>query len=435
MKIIKQIVNNSFIRNVTLLATGTAAAQFIGLISSPIITRLYGPEAFGIMGAFMAIVQIFIPIAALTYPIAIVLPKDDRNAVKLVKLSFYISLSLSFLIALILLIFNKPIIKMFKIQEVSSYLFLIPIIILFSGIMQICNQWLIRTKQFGINAKVDFFQSIIINSSKIGIGFFKPFASVLVVLSSLANGIRASMMMLFIKRSNYKYSSTNEEKRLSIKEVAKKYLDFPLYRAPEVLINSISQRLPILMLTSLFGPVAAGFYSLGNNVLQQPIRLIGESVGSVFYPRITEAAHNKESLSKLIIKATLALAGVGIIPFGTIIFFGPSIFSFVFGSEWIVAGKYAQWLGLFLFCEFINKPSVRSLPVLSAQLFHLMFTILTLIVRISALVIGYYKFSSDLIAVALFGSSSAIMHILLILLVINKSRTFDKKFVYETICE
>lgn len=427
-RLIYQIINMPFVRNVVIMATGTAAAQVVGLISSPIVTRLYGPEAFGLMGVFMAIVQIIIPVAALTYPIAIVLPKDDGNAKGLIRLSLYTSFGLAIIALFLLLLFNDQIVALFQIEEVSSYLYLIPLIIVFSALMQVSNQWLIRTKQFRINAKVDFFQSVFINASKIGIGIFNPVASVLIVLSASANGLRAIMMMFFIRRSrNKRKVNKHGEGTLSIRELAKKYRDFPLYRAPEVLVNSISQRFPVLMLTTFFGPAAAGFYTLGNTVLQQPIRLIGDSVGNVFYPRIAEAAHSNESLAKLIIKATLALAAVGLIPFGTIIIFGPWIFGFVFGSEWEIAGRYAQWIGLFLFCEFINKPSIKSLPVLSAQLFHLVYTVIVFIVRIASLIIGNYVFSNDLVAIALFGVSSAIMHIILIMLVIKRSKEFDNK--------
>src|SRR5699024_6518873 len=379
-----KIKDKPFIRNVLILTTGTATAQAVGLVSSPIITRLYGPEAFGIMGVFMAIAQIFVPVAALTYPIAIVLPRDDQNAKKLMKLSLLVSLGIFILITLVLLLFNNGLIELFQIQNVSAYLFLIPLVILFSGVMQVFEQWLIRTKQFTVNAKVSFLQSFITNGGKVGFGLFNPVASVLVFLSASANGLKALMMMLYLKKSKY-VSNEIQNEQLSLMDLAKKYKDFPMYRAPEVLINAISQRFPILMLTTFFGPVAAGFYTLSNTVLQKPIQLIGNSVGNVFYQRISDAANNKESLTNLIKKATISIATVGIVPFGMIIFFGPWIFSFIFGGEWSTAGEYAQWIGLFLFCEFINKPSVKALPVLSAQRFHLNFTIIILLIRVSAL--------------------------------------------------
>ena len=71
----KQLGQSKFVRNVAIVATGTAGAQAITMAFAPIITRIYGPEAFGLLGTFMAILAVLTPVAALTYPIAIVLPR------------------------------------------------------------------------------------------------------------------------------------------------------------------------------------------------------------------------------------------------------------------------------------------------------------------------------------------------------------------------
>src|SRR5699024_6863338 len=166
--LIKKVKRSPFIKNVALMATGAAGAQVITMALSPAITRLYGPEAFGIMGTFSALTQIIIPIAALTYPIAIVLPRNDKNAKNLVKLSLFITLIISILTTVIILLFNKRIVDIFQIQEISSFLYLIPIVIIFAGIMQVSEQWLIRINQFAINAKANFLQSLVTNGSKVG---------------------------------------------------------------------------------------------------------------------------------------------------------------------------------------------------------------------------------------------------------------------------
>ncbi|HLQ82372.1 MAG TPA: oligosaccharide flippase family protein [Pseudogracilibacillus sp.] len=411
-----------FVRNVILLASGTAMAQVIAMILSPIITRLYGPEAFGLMGTFMAVVSIVAPIAALTYPIAIVLPKRDQDAKGLIRLSLVITTIVSIISLVILLLFNKQIINIFNIKEIEIYLYLIPLIIIFSGLMQVAEQWLIRTKQFSINARVTVLQSIVINGSKVGIGLFYPIAAVLVVLSALANGLKAALMIFFAKRSNYEENKQFKDEKTGLKGLAKAHNDFPKYRAPEVFINSVSQNLPVLMLTAFFGPASAGFYAIGRTVLRVPSTLIGNAVGDVFYPRIAQAATNKEDLTAIIKKGTLALAGVGIFPYGLIILFGPFLFSFVFGSDWVTAGEYARWIALGSYFGFINKPSVKSLPVLSAQRFQLIYTIFMLLTRIGVLAIGFYVFASDQVAVALFGLSGAVLNIGLITITLKISR-------------
>ncbi|PAV31088.1 polysaccharide biosynthesis protein [Virgibacillus profundi] len=422
---IKKLTSKSFVRNVIIMTTGTAAAQAVSLALSPIITRLYGPEAYGLMGVFMAIIQIIAPIAALSYPIAIVLPKSDKDAKGLIRLSLYISVVIATIVAIILMFFSQKIVQLFQLEDIEPFLYLIPIVILFASSLQVTEQWLIRTKQFAITAKVSFLQALLLQGSKVGIGFFHPIAAVLIVLTALGNGSKAFLLNLFLRRSNYKSPSTINEESKSVSYLAKVHRDFPLYRAPQVFINGISQNLPILLLTIFFGPASAGFYTIGRTVLGMPTQLIGKSVGDVFYPRITEAGNKGENLTRLIIKATLALGAIGIIPFGTIVIFGPWLFSVVFGADWLTAGEFARWMALWVFFMFINQPSVKSLPVMMAQAFHLKYSIFTIIIRTGALIVGYYLFSSDVIAIAFFSISAAILNIGLILITLQISKNFD----------
>ena len=109
------------------------------------------------------------------------------------------------------------------------------------------------------------------------------------------------------------------------------------------------------------------------------------------------------------------------------ILFGPFLFSFVYGAEWEMAGHYARWVAPWFFFAFINRPSVMALPVLSAQDFHLKYTIFMLVVRILLLAVGYYAFESDLIAIALFGLSGAILNIGIILFTLKISSKHDRR--------
>nr|WP_263324295.1 oligosaccharide flippase family protein [Neobacillus sp. Marseille-Q6967] len=424
---IKKFIHKPFVRNVFLLATGTAAAQAVTMALSPFITRLYGPEVFGLSGVFTAVVEIIVPIAALTYPIAIVLPKSDKAAKGLIRLSLYISIIIALLIAILVILFNQTIVKIFNIEEIAPFLYLLPLVILFAGLLQVTEQWLIRKKQFKITAKVTFFQSLFLQGSKFGFGFFYPVASVLIFLTVFGQFMKALQLIILAKKTNYKHNEVENinPEPYSIRGLAKKHIDFPLFRAPQSFINAVSSSLPILMLTSFFGPASAGFYSIGITVLSIPSQLIGKSVGDVFYPRIADAANNGENLSYLIKKATLALGAVGIIPYGMVGVFGPWLFGFVFGPEWIQAGEYARWISLGVYFMFIYQPSVRALPVLSAQPFHLKFTIITLITRLAVLSVGYYVFSSDIVAIALYSISGALLNLLLIQQTLIRCKTFN----------
>lgn len=420
---LRKTFNKPFVQNVFVLVTGTAAAQAITLISMPVITRLYGPEAFGILGAFNALIMILAPVAALTYPIAIVLPRKDDEAKSIVRLSLIISLMLSLCIWILLLLFNVQIVNFFNLNQISSYLYLLPLVLLFSSLDQVSEQWLIRRGQFQVNAKVKVIQSLIINISKIAFGLFKPIAIVLIIIQSFGSGLKAYLYHFFSKKELYIQMKNYEEKKTYMaSETAKKYYDFPLYRSPQVLLNGISMSLPVLMLTTFFGPISAGFFTLSRTALSAPTQLLGKSVSDVFYPRISKAAQSGEDVTELLIKASISLFLIGIIPFGTVILFGPFLFTIVFGSEWAVAGEYARWITVWVLFSFVNRPSVMTLPVLNAQVFHLAFTALMLISNALMLFIGYYFYANDIIAVRLVGISGGVFSLGLILLTIYLSK-------------
>jgi O-antigen/teichoic acid export membrane protein len=411
-----------FVRNVAVVVAGTAGAQVISMAFAPLITRMYGPEAFGLLGVFLAIVAVATPLAALAYPIAIVLPRDDDDAVDLVRLSAILSFLIALLVAAALWGVGDWLIMTLSAQSVSGYLFLIPIAMLFSAWMQIAQQWLIRKKEFGALARSALAHSLILNSAKSGIGWLHPISSVLIVIATLGQALYAGLLFFGARRS-YSDSAIGRKQGpcTSLKVVALRHRDFPLYRAPQNFINAASASLPILMLSAFAGPMAAGFYTLARMVIGLPSTLVGNAVNDVLYPRITEAAYNGENLPRHLMKATGTLLTIGIVPFAIVVLFGPWLFSVVFGSDWAKAGEYARWLAIFFLFNFINKPAVSAAPVLGIQGGLLIYETFSTGLKVIALFFGFLIFNSDIIAVALFSISGVFSYIILILWVLRKA--------------
>jgi len=422
---LKDLTKSKFVRNVTIVATGTAGAQAISMAFSPVITRLYSPEAFGMLGTFMAVLTIMMPVAALAYPIAIVLPKSDADAKTLAKLSASLAFFVAIVTALVLLTAGDWIAQILSLEAIGALLFLMPVAMLFSVFHQILTQWLIRKKRFKITARVAVIQALVINTSKTGLGFLHPVGVTLIVLATLGQAFHAILLWVGMRGRDTTVFLGIDESTSTIREIAKRHRDFPLFRAPQNAINAFSESLPVLMLASLFGPSSAGFYSLGKMVMAVPLTLIAKSVGDVFYPRVTEAVNDKEDVFRLIAKATLALAAIGILPFTFVIVFGPLIFSIVFGSEWAMAGEYARWLALWLLFGFINRPSVAAMPALGMQPWLLFYELFSTGLKVVALVLGFWYFDNDLIAVALMCISGVVTYSALILKVLVKSYSGD----------
>src|SRR5690606_33706852 len=108
-------------------------------------------------------------------------------------------------------------------------------------------------------------------------------AGILISIHILAIAIRSALTS-YIGKKITDTSIKDNGKVITLRKVAYEYRDFPLYRAPQAVLNAASQSLPILMLTSFFSPSIAGFYTLTRTVLALPATLLGSSVQSVFYP-------------------------------------------------------------------------------------------------------------------------------------------------------
>ena len=88
---IKKIIPKSdFSRNVLTLMTGTSIAQAIPIAISPILTRIYTPDDFGIFALYMSIASIIAVIATGRYELAMMLPKKDSDAINILFISIVV---------------------------------------------------------------------------------------------------------------------------------------------------------------------------------------------------------------------------------------------------------------------------------------------------------------------------------------------------------
>jgi O-antigen/teichoic acid export membrane protein len=385
----------------------------------PIITRIYGPEAYGVLGTFLSVTMMLIPVAALTYPIAIVLPKRDGDARALVRLSLMTALLLAMLVALGLLTFGERLVVALEIEIIRPYLMLIPLVMFSGAALEICQQWLFRTQRFHITARVAVANSLVFNTLRTVAGLVQSSALVLVCTTALQQALQASMLGLSMWRgaSHVDGHANEDTSRPRLLELARRHSDFPKYRAPVMLINAVSQYLPTLVLAAYFGPAAAGFVALCKQALSMPTNLIGKSVADVYYPRITSAIHDREPVAAMLLKATTALALVGLVPFTAVAVLGPWLFALVFGEQWHVAGEYARWLALAEYVVFISRPCTVAVPALSLQRPFLLFEVFSTALRLLALFGGAVVIGDALATVQAFAAASIVIYLSLVVIV------------------
>ncbi len=164
----------------------------MAIVFSPLITRLYGPEAFGVLGTFMALAAIISPLAALSYPVAMVLPRADSAARGIARLSLVIAFSIA-AVALVILVVadNDWLAGTLGVGPLGPYLWLVPLVLIFAAWQQIAQQWLVRTRAFKGIAGALAMNALLVNLLKAGGGLLFPSALILIGLQVAGLGSQA----------------------------------------------------------------------------------------------------------------------------------------------------------------------------------------------------------------------------------------------------
>lgn len=340
---------SEFARNTLILISGTALAQAIPLALTPVLTRLYTPEDFGLLALFYSLSIVLSSIATGRYEFAILAPASVQEAKSVVLLSFLVSFIVFLLLMLPIVIFNDEITSLIGNQEISIWLYFVPFIVLLLGVYRTIDYWLNRQKKYKkmshnklIRASgISLVQLLISFSSKSGL------------IAGFIIGWLISVIIA-LKTSDLSYKNVNFSQ---IKESALKYKDYPIYQMPSSLLNSISLEAPVFFISKAFDASIVGFFSVVIKLLSSPAGLISRSTGQVYFQRASEFAKNSpELLLDDLYSVAKKLSIISLVIFSPIFFFGMEIFGFILGSEWEQAGKYSEVLVFAIAIKFVVSP-------------------------------------------------------------------------------
>ena len=406
---------NHFARSVSVLAGGTAGGQAILVLAAPVLTRLYTPEDFGVFAIFAAMLAILGVLASLRYQLAIPLPGLDEDADQVLVLSLLVVVVMAVVAAVAVLLFREHASVALGIPSLASYLWLLPIGLLFVGSHQVGVYWAVRVKSFPVLAKVSITQSLATVGVQLAGFSLGPLALILGQVFGQALGSASLLIRAIGSRMHLLARVTLTD----ILKAAKRYRRLPLYSTWAGLFNAASHQLPAVFFAVLFSPSAAGLYLVAHRVLAMPLNMVGGAIAHVFFSKASEA-HRNDALAPLVADVHDKLAHIGMPVALILVFAGPSLFSWVFGESWREAGQFAQWMAPWLYLMFVSSPLSTLFFVTETHGQELFFQALLLAARLLALLVG--AIHGDLLfAVALFAVASALCYLYLLVWIFRRS--------------
>jgi O-antigen/teichoic acid export membrane protein len=381
---------DSFGSDVMKIAGGTIFAQLLTITASPVLARIYGPDAFGMLALFTAIITTIAIVACLRYELSIMLPKSDSDAANLLGICLTFALIIGIFTLPLLHVLESPLLQWLKAPELEPYLWLGAPAVFINGAFVALNYWNSRTRQYGRLSVARIISALATVVIQLGAGLTGyTYGGSLIAASIVGSGTSALMLGAQIWHEDGRRIAQSLDPR-EMASGAIRYKKFPLLDSWSSLLNAISWQLPTFLLSAFFSSAVVGYYALGMNVLQLPMSLIGSAISQVFFQRAA-VAKLEGNLSKIVEDTFLRLSLIGIFPILFLAFMGKDLFTVVFGPAWAEAGVYVQILALWTFFVFITAPICTLFSVLERQGTFLIFNACLFAARAAALAVGGLK--------------------------------------------
>lgn len=382
-------------RHVSLIAGGTVIAQAVGILTIPVVSRIYSPADYGIMAIYASVIAILGELSGFRYYLAIPLPKDERYAKALVVLSLGLQLLFVALLALLLFFAGEYLLIRLSMPELIPYRALIPLGLLATGTFIVLTQWAVREKFFSTIARTKITQSLSGAVTKIGLGLLgvRPLGLLIGTIVAQGGGI-TTLLRSLLKKKGVPRPAIEDVRRAALR-----YRNFPLYGTWAGLVNTLGWQIVPILLVVFYNTQVAGLVAMAQGLLQLPAVFIGQAIGQVFLQRASVARHDK-NLSNLSLQAYSTLLQIGFFPILIISFFAPAVFTLILGERWVEAGSYARALGPWIAISFAYSPITMLYIILNRQKIFLALESIHLFLKFIALYLGYY-FESPLTSIAI----------------------------------
>lgn len=362
------------------IATGTAAAQALVFATRPVLTRLYSPEAWGVLTLFITAITFLSAVASGGYRYAILLPARADDAAGVAALSLGGALLTGLVTA-----------AGVAVAQAAGWLapdplwWLLPPAIVFLEGGLTAETWMTRYDRFAPVSASRITQQIVTVGVHLAAGLAGAGAGWLVGGTAAGYVASGALVGMWLAWRGGPMASLWRWRRIGM--LARRYVRFPLFSAPAALLNLVSTRIPVFVLAAVATPADVGQFGIAFGSLALPLGLVTGSVGQVFFVRAAEASRDGD-LSGLTRGVLRGLLAVTAFPCLAVLAAGPTLFAFVFGDVWATAGVYARVLAPWTLAASIAAPLTVLFDVLERQRADLGFSVVMAAGTAGALLVG-----------------------------------------------
>jgi O-antigen/teichoic acid export membrane protein len=409
--------HTEFIENVAIMISGKTLASAIGFFALPIVARLFSPSDFGVAAIFVSATGIVSSTASLRYGAALVLPRENFEALTLMAFTYRILFFVCVVLLMLIGAYEATGLKWAPLEMLGYWLWLLPLAVFFSNSIGIQENWLTRVKAFKITTASLAVGNIITSGARIAIGAISGSSVYGLITGYFFGLIVRTIMQQALSKIGWRNAFQSID-RETFRNIARQYSDFPKLNAPAGLLFSLGQQIPVIFLGVIFSPAIAGFYAMADRIFSIPLSIVATSMRQVFLQRAASVVRRNTNLRKAFLFTTCGLALLGALPFAGFWLFGQVLLTWALGDQWSEAGTYVEILSPWLFIVWVAVPCHPVLIVLRQQQYWLYLQLTMTALRLGSFGVAYMISAGPLWTLKAFVVVNVVGEVALILTVI-----------------
>ena len=368
MSIAARLRPSAFLKEVAAIAGGTALGQSLGVLASPLLTRLYGPEEMGLWGLFVSFLGVAAVLSTLRYEMAIVAVKDEDEGLLLTKSSLVVSGATALLCPLAFDLLRRHDLLGFGGFPPWTSFAVAPALAASAGGL-VLRYWAVRKGAFGLVGRFTVIQSLSRLLAQLGLAVVGGAGLFLGEIVGRFAGLFSLWRTLPPRGASFTPS------------VLAKYRVYPLVQLPSSFLDTLALMAPVPVFAAVYGVSVAGGLALAQRVVSLPLSLIGASVADVFYGRAARLAReNPAALSRFLLTTVLRLWPVSLALGLSLGLIAPRVAVMVFGAAWEQAGHIMSAMAPWMTAMLAISPVTRVVFLCSYAWVKLLYDLVSVFV-------------------------------------------------------
>ncbi|WP_027150987.1 oligosaccharide flippase family protein [Mesorhizobium sp. WSM2561] len=352
-------------RSILTVLSGSVIAQLIAIAVLPALTRLYDAEAFGRYQIYLSVLNVAIMFSAFRYEVALLGARPGRVLENLLKVTFRLCIVTGMVAVLVVIVVDLWAPNV--VPSLRAIIFILPGAMIVAGLYQMLSYVPIRERNYPLSARSKILQSIGFSVGALGCAMFS-FIGAGLVLADIFGRVAGSISIL-LRSGKLWRTLISPISFPAMKFTAVRFKEFGFFTFPGTLLSALGAAVAPFAFLALFNLEVAGQYALVERFILMPVGIVAVAVSQVFTGEFAKLyrAGKGGGLNGAFRRALFQLLAIGLLPTVLGMVFSPSVVPFVFGADWVMAGKLCAIAFPIAYVRFVATALTMTLIIIERQ--------------------------------------------------------------------